>query len=92
MASPLVRMDAFGFLRRRRQRVLDGRDRNGQLLDLGFSASELRASAGVGTDLLLPFGTVRLSYAVPLRSSEDNADAMLRDRVERFQVSFGVDF
>ena len=67
-------------------------DGNGQLVDHGFSASDLRVSAGVATDLLLPFGTVRLSYAVPLRSSEDNADAMLRDRTERFQISFGVDF
>jgi hypothetical protein len=29
---------------------------------------------------------------VPLNSSDGNGDAKLRDRVERFQVSFGVDF
>jgi outer membrane protein insertion porin family len=67
-------------------------DGSGQLVDYGFSVSELRASAGVAADLLLPFGTVRLSYAVPLNSSDGDGDAMLRDRVERFQVSFGVDF
>jgi outer membrane protein insertion porin family len=67
-------------------------DGNGQLVDHGFSASELRASAGVAADLLLPFGTVRLSYAAPFNSSDGDGDAMLGDRVERFQVSFGVDF
>jgi outer membrane protein insertion porin family len=67
-------------------------DGGGQLVDYGFSASELRASAGIAADLLLPFGTVRLSYAVPLNPSDGGGDAMLRDRTERFQVSFGVDF
>ena len=38
------------------------------------------------------FGTVRLSYAVPLNPSDGNGDAMLRDRTERLQISFGVDF
>ncbi len=66
------------------------RDAGGQLVDFGFSASELRASAGVASDVLLPFGTVRLSYAIPLNPS--GGDAPFRDRVERFQISFGVDF
>ena len=57
-----------------------------------LDASELRASAGIAADLLLPFGTVRLSYAVPLNPGDGNGDATLRDREERFQVSFGVDF
>jgi outer membrane protein assembly factor BamA len=61
------------------------------VVDHGFSASALRASAGIAADLLLPFGTVRLSYALPLNPS-DGDDAILRDRTERFQVSFGVDF
>ena len=60
-------------------------DAGGELLDHGFSASELRASAGIAADLLLPFGTVRLSYAVPLNPSDGNGDATLRDRAERFQ-------
>ena len=67
-------------------------DAGGGLVDHGFDASELRASAGIAADLLLPFGTVRLSYAVPLNPSDDNGDAALRDREERFQVSFGVEF
>jgi hypothetical protein len=29
---------------------------------------------------------------VPLNSSDGNGDAVLPDRTERFQVSFGVDF
>jgi outer membrane protein insertion porin family len=67
-------------------------DSGGQLVDHGFSASELRASAGVAADVLLPFGTVRLSYAVPLNPNDGDGDALLRDRTERFQISFGVDF
>ena len=67
-------------------------DAGGQLLDHGFSASELRASAGIAADVLMGFGTLRLSYAVPLNPSDGNSDPMLRDRTERFQISFGVDF
>ena len=67
-------------------------DAGGGVVDHGFDASELRASAGIAADLLLPFGTVRLSYAVPLNPSDGNGDATLRDREERFQVSFGVEF
>jgi outer membrane protein insertion porin family len=65
-------------------------DAAGQLVDFSFSASELRASAGVAADVLLPFGTVRLSYAIPLNPSD--GDAPFRDDIERFQLSFGVDF
>jgi outer membrane protein assembly factor BamA len=67
-------------------------DAGGQLVDHGFSASELRASAGIAADVLMPFGTVRLSYGVPLNPSDGGGDATLRDRTERFQISFGVDF
>jgi outer membrane protein assembly factor BamA len=67
-------------------------DAGGQLLDHGFSASELRASTGIAADVLMGFGTLRLSYAVPLNPSDGNGDPMLRDRTERFQISFGVDF
>jgi outer membrane protein insertion porin family len=63
----------------------------GQPVDHRFSASELRASVGVAADVLMPFGTVRLSYGVPLNASDGNG-AMFRDRTERFQISFGVDF
>ena len=66
-------------------------DTIGQSLDHSFSASELRASVGLAADLLMPFGTVRLSYAVPLNATDGNNNAV-RDRTERFQISFGVDF
>jgi len=65
-------------------------DAEGQPINYGFSASELRASMGVAADLLMPFGTVRLSYGVPLNASDDDGPA--GDRTERFQISFGVDF
>ncbi len=64
----------------------------GQRLDYRFSASELRASLGLAADVLMPFGTVRLSYAVPLNASNGHGDAISRDRTERFQIAFGVDF
>jgi outer membrane protein assembly factor BamA len=60
-------------------------DGSGQLVDHGFSVSKLRASAGVAADLLLPFGTGRLSYAASLSSSDGSGDAMPPDRVERLQ-------
>ena len=40
----------------------------------------------------MPFGTARLSYAVPLNPSDGNGHASFRDRTERFQISFGVGF
>ena len=64
----------------------------GQLIDHGLSTSELRGSVGIAADVLMGFGTVRLSYGVPLNPSDGNGDAALRDRTERFQISFGVDF
>lgn len=67
-------------------------DAGGQAVEHGFSASELRASAGLAADVLMPFGTVRFSYAVPLNASDGNGDPTFRDRTERFQISFGVDF
>ena len=67
-------------------------DGGGQLIDHGFSASELRGSAGLAADVLMPFGTVRFSYAIPLNPSDGNDGAPFRDRTERFQISFGVDF
>jgi outer membrane protein assembly factor BamA len=40
----------------------------------------------------LPLGRVRLSYGIPLNADDDHANPALRDRIERFQISFGVDF
>ncbi len=65
-------------------------DAASRLVDHGFRAEELRASTGVAADVLMPFGTVRLSYAIALNPSR--GDAAFRDRTERFQISFGVDF
>ena len=67
-------------------------DAGGQRVDYGFSASELRASAGIAADVLMEFGTLRFSYAIPLNPRDSSSDAQLRDRTERFQISFGVDF
>jgi outer membrane protein insertion porin family len=64
----------------------------GRRIDHSFRASELRASVGIAADVLMPFGTVRLSYALPLNRNDGNGDALFRDRTERFQISFGVDF
>ncbi len=68
--------------------VFDG----GQLVDYGFEASELRASVGLAADMLMRFGTVRLSYALPLNPRDGDGVATFGDRTERFQISFGVDF
>ena len=60
---------------------------------MGHVGCHFRARPGkVAADVLMGFGTLRLSYAVPLNPSDGNGDAMLRDRTERFQISFGVDF
>ena len=40
----------------------------------------------------MEFGTLRFSYAIPLNPRDSSSDAQLRDRTERFQISFGVDF
>jgi outer membrane protein insertion porin family len=64
----------------------------GARLDYGFAAGELRQSVGIAVDLLLPLSRVRLSYAVPLNADDDHANPALRDRIEPFQISFGVDF
>jgi outer membrane protein insertion porin family len=67
-------------------------DASGRRVDYGFDSSELRVSAGIAADLLMPFGTVRLSYGIPLNASDGNGDDFLRDRTERFQISLGVGF
>jgi outer membrane protein insertion porin family len=67
-------------------------DGGGQPLDHGFRAAELKSSAGAAVDLLMPFGTVRFSYAFPLNPRDNDADPWLNDRTERFQISFGVEF
>lgn len=67
-------------------------DAAGSPLDYGFDASALRRSAGLAAEILSPFGALRLSYAVPLGADDDHPSPFLRDRVDRLQLSFGVDF
>jgi outer membrane protein insertion porin family len=67
-------------------------DEVGQPLDYGFDWSELRRSTGLALEVLLPFGLVRASYAVPFNPDEHPTSVFRRDDVERFQISFGVGF
>lgn len=67
-------------------------DAAGQSLDYGFDASSLKRSVGLAAELLSPFGTLRLSYAVPLGADDDDPNPFLRDEVDRFQISLGIDF
>lgn len=67
-------------------------DEAGQSLDYGFDWSELRRSTGLALEVLLPFGLVRASYAVPLDPEEHPTSVFRRDDVERFQIGFGVGF
>lgn len=67
-------------------------DDAGGALDYSFDVSELRHSAGVAAQVLLPLGLLRLSYGVPLNADEDNPNRFLRDDIERFQVTVGVSF
>jgi outer membrane protein insertion porin family len=67
-------------------------DEAGQSLDYGFDLSELRQSTGLALEVLLPFGLLRASYAVPLDAEEHPTSRFRRDDVERFQISVGVGF
>ena len=67
-------------------------DEAGQPLDYGFDWSELRRSTGVALEVLLPFGLLRASYAVPLDPDEHPSSVFRRDDVERFQLTVGVGF
>jgi outer membrane protein insertion porin family len=67
-------------------------DEAAQPLDYGFDWSELRRSTGLAVEVLIPFGLLRASYAVPLDPEEDPTSVFRRDDVERFQISFGVGF
>jgi len=67
-------------------------DADGQRLDYGFDASALRRSVGLAAEILSPFGTLRVSYAVPLGADDDHPNPFLRDELDRFQISLGVEF
>lgn len=67
-------------------------DDGGQSLDYDFEFSRLRQSAGIAAQILLPIGVLRLSYGVPLNAEDDHPNRFLRDDIERFQITVGVDF
>jgi outer membrane protein insertion porin family len=67
------------------------RDAAGRELDYRFAWSKMRRSAGIAVQVLLPFGELRLSYAIPMGADTSNPDPFLRDQEERFQVALGVD-
>jgi outer membrane protein insertion porin family len=67
-------------------------DDDGQSLDYSFKISELRQSAGIAAEILIPIGLLRLSYGVPLNADDNNSNRFLRDDIERFQIAVGVEF
>ena len=67
-------------------------DDDGQSLDYTFEFSELRQSVGIAAQFLMPLGVLRLSYGVPLNAKDDNPNRFLRDDIEQFQITIGVDF
>ncbi len=67
-------------------------DDTGQSLDYGFEFSQLRQSVGIAAQLLSPLGVLRLSYGIPLNADDDNPNRFLRDDIERFQITVGVNF
>src|SRR5690606_5689096 len=67
-------------------------DAEGRALDYGFDASALKRSAGIAADVLTPFGALKLSYAFPLGADDDDPNPFLRDHIERFQISLGIEF
>ncbi|MEO7244837.1 MAG: outer membrane protein assembly factor BamA [Rubrivivax sp.] len=50
-----------------------------------LSASDLRASAGIGMSWLSPVGPLKMSWGVPIRSQPN-------DRIQRFQFQIGTAF
>ena len=66
-------------------------DAQGQPLDYGFKASELRRSVGVAFHVRVPLGLLRISYGEPLNAREGEG-VFHRDEVEHWQLSLGVHF
>lgn len=67
-------------------------DDDGAPLAYSFALSDLRQSAGVSAQILLPFGVLNLSYGLPLNADDRNPNRFLRDDVERFQITIGLGF
>ena len=53
--------------------------------DEKMSASQLRASAGLGLSWISPVGPLKLSWAAPLRAQPN-------DRIQKFQFQIGTAF
>jgi outer membrane protein assembly factor BamA len=56
-----------------------------------FKFANLRRSAGVSVEWLLPLGLFRFSYAVPLNASRGDG-VLWPDEKEKFQFSIGPAF
>jgi outer membrane protein insertion porin family len=64
-------------------------DSAGQPLDYDFDGSGLQHSTGIAAEVLIPFGTLRLSYGVPI---DRETTPFGRVEEDRFQIGIGVDF
>ena len=66
-------------------------DREGNLIDYGFDAGNLRRSVGLAAQWLAPLGLFRFSYAIPLNETIAT-NSYLGDEMERFQFTIGGAF
>jgi outer membrane protein insertion porin family len=70
---------------------LGSQNGNGQQIDYGFDAGELKRSYGIAAQWLAPLGLFRFSYAFPL-DADSNPFPGYSDSTERFQFSIGGAF
>tara|TARA_B100000809_G_scaffold67625_1_gene64662 strand:- start:2212 stop:4602 length:2391 start_codon:yes stop_codon:yes gene_type:complete len=66
-------------------------DREGNPIDYGFDAGNLRRSVGLAAQWLAPLGLFRFSYAIPLNETTAT-NSYLDDEMERFQFTIGGAF
>jgi|TARA_B110000263_G_scaffold75964_1_gene66424 outer membrane protein insertion porin family len=66
-------------------------DREGNPIDYGFDAGNLRRSVGLAAQWLAPLGLFRFSYAIPLNETIAT-NSYLDDEMERFQFTIGGAF
>ena len=66
-------------------------DREGNLIDYGFDAGNLRRSVGLAAQWLAPLGLFRFSYAIPLNETIAT-NSYSGDEMERFQFTIGGAF
>ena len=70
---------------------LGSQNGNGQRIDYGFDAGDLKRSYGIAAQWLAPLGLFRFSYAFPL-DADSNPFPGYSDSTERFQFSIGGAF